>query len=368
MRKPFLCEGVQGEDFLSQNLKQPKAITVATYQALHSAMTRFQGMQEDAEVESGTGTDECLAETETEEVDYSGFDLVAAMKEAGIEVLCLDECHHLRSEWWKALEDFKKQVDNLKIIALTATPPYDSTPAMWTRYMNMCGEIDEEITIPELVKREASVRIRIMFTSTIRQKRKNRKSDVFKERSKAIDRKIMQDPQFLTYVRSHKGLSGQLADDLLLDNPAYLASLLIYFAEAKILHFRPDYRDFLGAKKLPSMNVQWMERLLQGFLYDDVDSYMCDKTYRELLIADLKSSGLIEKKKVVMMKSAAVEKMLTNSLGKCNSIRDIVYHEYETSGQNLRLLVLTDYIRKEYEKAIGNTEYDVNSLGVLPFF
>lgn len=59
--------------------------------------------------------------------------------------------------------------------------------------------------------------------------------------------------------------------------------------------------------------------------------------------------------------------MLTNSLGKCNSIRDIVFHEYETSGQNLRLLVLTDYIRKEYEKAIGNTEYDVNSLGVLPF-
>ena len=116
------------------------------------------------------------------------------------------------------------------------------------------------------------------------------------------------------------------------------------------------------------MNVQWMERLLQGFLYDDVDSYLCDKVYRELLIADLKSSGLIEKKKVVMTKSAAVEKMLTNSLGKCNSIRDIVFHEYETSGQNLRLLVLTDYIRKEYEKAIGNTEYDVNSLGVLPFF
>ena len=37
-----------------------------------------------------------------------------------------------RQEWWKALEEFKKQVNNLKIIALTATPPYDSTPAMWT--------------------------------------------------------------------------------------------------------------------------------------------------------------------------------------------------------------------------------------------
>ena len=72
IEEAFLCEGVQGEDFLSQNLKQPKAITVATYQALHSAMTRFQGMQEDVGAESGTGTDECLAETETEEVDYSG--------------------------------------------------------------------------------------------------------------------------------------------------------------------------------------------------------------------------------------------------------------------------------------------------------
>ena len=238
---------------------------------------------------------------------------------------------------------------------------------MWTRYMNMCGEIDEEITIPELVKEGSLCPHQDYVYFNYPTKEEEQEVRRFQERSKAMTEKIMQDTQFLTYVRSHKGLSGQLADDLLLDNPAYLASLLIYL-QSKNIAFPSRLQRLLGAKKLPSMNVQWMERLLQGFLYDDVDSYMCDKTYRELLIADLKSSGLIEKKKVVMTKSAAVEKMLTNSLGKCNSIRDIVFHEYETSGQNLRLLVLTDYIRKEYEKAIGNTEYDVNSLGVLPFF
>lgn len=47
-------------------------------------------------------------QNETEEADYSGFDLVAAMKEAVIEVLCLDECHHLRSEWW-LIEEFKNR-------------------------------------------------------------------------------------------------------------------------------------------------------------------------------------------------------------------------------------------------------------------
>lgn len=107
----------------------------------------------------------------------------------------------------------------------------------------------------------------------------------------------MQDTQFLTYVRSHKGLSGQLSDDLLLDNPAYLASLLIYL-QSKNIAFPSRLQRLLGAKKLPSMNAQWMERLLQGFLYDDEDSYLCDKRYRELLIADLKSNGLIEKKKL----------------------------------------------------------------------
>lgn len=367
IEEAFLCDGVQGEEYLSQNLKQPKAITVATYQALHSAMTRFQGTQENVEAESSTGTDECLSETVTEEVDYSGFDLVGTMKEAGIEVLCLDECHHLRSEWWKALEEFKKQEDNLKIIALTATPPYDSTPAMWTRYMNMCGEIDEEITIPELVKEGSLCPHQDYVYFNYPTKEEEQEVRRFEERSKAMTEKLMQDSHFLTYVRSHKGLSGQLSDDRLLDNPAYLAALLIYL-QSKNVTFPSRLQRLLGTKKLPSMNVQWMERLLQGFLYDDVDSYLCEKTYREWLIADLKSCGLIEKKKVVLTKSAAVEKMLTNSLGKCNSIRDIVFHEHETSGQNLRLLVLTDYIRKEYEKAIGNTEYDVNSLGVLPFF
>ena len=38
------------------------------------------------------------------------------------------------------------------MVSLTATPPYDSTPAQWERYLAMCGPIDAEITIPELVK------------------------------------------------------------------------------------------------------------------------------------------------------------------------------------------------------------------------
>lgn len=365
IEEAFLCENLQGEDYISQNLKQPKAITVATYQVLHSAMIRFKGMEE--EIGNDNSTDEYVPDEYAEEVDYSGFDLIGTMKRAGIEILCLDECHHLRSEWWKALEEFKKQVNHLKTIALTATPPYDSTPSMWTRYMNMCGEIDEEITIPELVKEGSLCPHQDYVYFNYPTKEEDKEIKAFEERSHVMTKKLMKDEQFLSCIKSFKGLSGEITDDLLLENPPYLSSILIYLQSKNVL-FPARLQRLLQAKKLPEMDSQWMEYLLQGFLYDDIDSYSCDKIYREMLIADLKSSGLVEKKKVVLKTSKAVEKILTQSIGKCSSIRNIVFQEYESLGKELRQLVLTDYIRKEYEKAIGNLEMDVNSLGVLPFF
>lgn len=328
----FLCEGMDPDDYLSQSLKEPKAITVATYQSLHSAMTRGKDTGEvSADSEADTDdtnnamSDSANGTSGTDKIeDYKGFDLVATMKAAGIGVLCLDECHHLRSEWWKALEDFKNQLGNLRIIALTATPPYDSTPALWNRYMNMCGEIDEEITIPELVK-EGSLcphQDYVYFNYPTKEEEQEVKS--FEERSRAMVAELKQDTQL--------------------------------------------WQTMLGNPIAPAMTVDAMEQLLQEFLYDDTDAYPCEKEYRESVIDRLKSQGLIDKKKVMLAANPAVEKMLTTSLGKCNSIRDIVFHEYAATGKELRLLVLTDYIRKEHEKNIGDPQKDVTALGVLPFF
>ena len=328
----FLCEGINPDDYLSQSLKEPKAITVATYQSLHSAMTRGKDTGEvsaDGENDTDdTGNAASIsaagANSTGKTEDYKEFDLVATMKVAGIGVLCLDECHHLRSEWWKALEDFKNQLGNLRIIALTATPPYDSTPAMWNRYMNMCGEIDEEITIPELVK-EGSLcphQDYVYFNYPTKEEEQEVKS--FEERSRAMVAELKQDTQL--------------------------------------------WQTMLGNPAAPAMTVDAMEQLLQEFLYDDTDAYPCEKEYRESVIDRLKSQGLIDKKKVMLAANPAVEKMLTTSLGKCNSIRDIVFHEYAATGKELRLLVLTDYIRKEHEKNIGDPQKDVTALGVLPFF
>ena len=108
----FLEDCQRLSDLVSQNLKEMKVLTIVTYQAFHSAMNQLQS-QEDGEAE-----------------DFVGFDLLASLRAQKVATLCLDECHHLRNEWWKSLEAFRKQYEQLQVISLTATPPYDSEPEL----------------------------------------------------------------------------------------------------------------------------------------------------------------------------------------------------------------------------------------------
>lgn len=368
----FLKENLKPEDYISQNLKEPSCITIATYQSLHSAMRHYKGILD----ESGTTmdsleSDDAIAKKElaaqSEEVDYSKFDVISEMKQAGIGVICLDECHHLRSEWWKALEEFRQALGEAKLIALTATPPYDSTPAMWKRYMDMCGEIDEEITVPELVKEGSLCPHQDYVYFNYPTEEELAEVEKFTTRSRAMQQKIWEDETFLSAVRTHGALDGRIAEAELAEKAEYLSALLS-FLQAKNEPIPNNLRKIVAKNGIPSMNIETMETLLQGFLYDDADSYSCGEEYREELERELKAQGLIEKKKVALIASEAIEKMLISSKGKCKSIEAIVKSEYKSMGEKLRLLVLTDYIRKEYEKAIGNPDCDVTSLGVLPFF
>ena len=128
----FVSETKKGsaEKLISQDLKAPAVITIATYQALHRAMTRYSG--EMIDVSEDQEVDLASERMTSEQVDFAGFNLVETMQKAGMSVLCLDECHHLRSEWWSALEDFNSQMENVKLVALTATPPYDSRSSLST--------------------------------------------------------------------------------------------------------------------------------------------------------------------------------------------------------------------------------------------
>lgn len=352
----FLNERLSPEDILSNDMKNPKLITSITYQTLFCGMTRYAGMTEEEETEN------------QEAMDFSHFELLRTVKEAGIKVICLDECHHLKNEWWKALEDFMKEMGEVTVISLTATPPYDATPVQWERYCNMCGPVDEEITVPELVKENSLCPHQDFVYFNYPTGEEQEKVDFFRQKAAQMMQKLMGDARLKEAVASHKGLEdvqGYL--EKLLENPAYLSFLLIYCQEQNIPYAR-RWLKILNVKELPPMSEKWMEILLQGFLYDDVSEFVCQEEYREELIRQLKAHGLIERKKVAFFVNQKLEKTLMNSAGKLKSISEICKLEYSSVGNQLRLLILTDYIKKEYARKLGKPNFLPDSLGVLPIF
>ena len=358
IREAFLDDASLADEMISQNLKQPKAITVATYQALHSAINRLEG---DAEVED---TDDVV---ENEHFDFKDVDIIKLFKEANLGTLCLDECHHLRNEWWKSLETFRKSFADISVISLTATPPYEGEPALWERYVAMCGEIDEEITVPELVKEGSLCPHQDYVYFSFPTKEEEKQLDQFSTQKRAFLKNLSADSMFCEAVRTSRALDGTISEDELLNEPKYLSATLI-FLRHKGIEFLKHFQQLLGASLLPAFDLAWFEILLQGMLFDVPHWYDLSEEDCKELKHELKSLGLIDRKQVQLLRNKQLEQLLNQSLGKLNAVRDIFKAEYETLGNDLRQLILTDFIRKDFEVHLGNPEVQYSQLGVLPYF
>ena len=120
---PLFLDVPPGPDEVSLSLAHPRQLTLATYQAL-DAIRRSGGLEA----------------------------VVDHLNAAGPITVVLDEAHHLRRAWWVSLEQVVAALVDVRIVALTATPPYDASFTEWARYESLCGPIDLEIGIPELVR------------------------------------------------------------------------------------------------------------------------------------------------------------------------------------------------------------------------
>ena len=358
IKQAFLSDDNLVEQLISQDLKRPKMITVATYQALHSAMNQVVGdsLIEDIDDES-----------QQEHFNFRDFDIRKTFGDQDLGTLCLDECHHLRNEWWKSLESFHKAFPNIKMISLTATPPYEGEPALWERYISMCGEIDEEITVPELVKEGTLCPHQDYVYFAFPTKEELTQLDQFEKQKLNFLTKLSTDINFSNTIQSSPALSNQISDDDLLANPKYLSAILI-FLRSKELPFPQRFQELLAAKALPTFTLDWFEILLNGIIFQVPNWFGFTEEAFNQLKSDLKANGLIERNQVKLIRNKKQDVLLNQSLGKLNAVRDIFKAEYQALGSNLRQLVLTDFIRKDFQVHLGDKNAQFTQLGVLSYF
>jgi len=84
----------------------------------------------------------------------SSRETLERLREHGIGLIILDECHHLMGHWGRVLSDACRMLDDPVVVGLTATPPDrdGKAPVDVRRYDEFFGPIDYETPLPAVVK------------------------------------------------------------------------------------------------------------------------------------------------------------------------------------------------------------------------
>ena len=119
---------------------------------------------------------------------------------------------------------------------------------------------------------------------------------------------------------------------------------------------------------MPTFTLDWFEILLNGIIFQVPNWFGFTEEAFNQLKSDLKANGLIERNQVKLIRNKKQDVLLNQSLGKLNAVRDIFKAEYQALGSNLRQLVLTDFIRKDFQVHLGDENAQFTQLGVLSYF
>ena len=362
----FLSNAEGGSDWISLDIHQQGFLTVSTYQALHSAISG-QHMVEENEEEEGLGD---YGQNEESQDRDGRSEFIDSLSAAGIKVLVVDECHHLKNEWWRSLTFLADKIDDLTVIALTATPPYDVSSTEWKRYREFCGPVDAEISVPELVRKGDLCPHQDFVYFSQPHREEGRVLRDYHEGVSTLTDGLKGDQAFKETILQHPYVRESDENiEKILDDPAFFASILVFLRGTGV---EPDRKlfDILGASPndAPPLTLEWFEILLTGVLFGDELYYKNHKTLLARVENDFRRCGAIERKTVTLRSSQKIGKLLTQSLGKLDSIIHIVDIERKALGENLRMVILTDFIRRADLNALAAEDHHGMKLGVIPIF
>lgn len=319
-------------DLISTDIKNISEITVATYQGLHSLYKNI----EEREI------------------------FIKTLKVLNINTLVLDEAHHLRTEWWATLNNLYEELNNehFKIVSLTGTPPYDVSPAEWNNYQALCGPVDAEISIPELVKAgDLCPHQDLIYFSNLTSEEEKIVFD-FEEKRNAFFKDIDEHSDILYAIEGSTFITNLDNNvDIIYKNTSFTVALISYLLHEDELNMNARIlTEFLGltVEQIPKFDYEHAEILFNGI----IGEFSSQFKNVPLIKGKLKEYGLINGKTVDFTGKIDFKKLFARSKNKLEAIYDITDFEYNNLDNKLREVVLLDYIGK------GDSE-GVNILSVF---
>ncbi len=353
--------------WISYDIRNPKFLTVSTYQGLFAACS---GTKE--EVEDNKNEEETNSELITQKASYSSKkakEVINRLKKQGFGTVIVDEAHHLKNAWWKSLDEVKHHLSPT-IVGLTATPPYDVSFTEWKRYLDLNGPIDAEISVPELVAEGDLCPHQDYVILSSPTEEENTKLIEYRNRIEQLVKSIKNDST-LKEVFSKLPIFTHPEEKIewIYSNLEQYSATIIFLNSIGVSISDIHLKVIGDSKiKIPALDYEWLEILLKFYLYSTADFMKGNEEHKDELLNKLKINGAIERKSITLRSVEKSRKLLGSSLSKLEHINSIAEFESRDLGDSLRMVILTDYIRKEYLVNSSDNSLPILKIGVLPIF
>jgi hypothetical protein len=157
--------------------------------------------------------------------------------------------------------------------------------------------------------------------------------------------------------------------EAILEDAEFFSSMLIYL-EFKGFRIPEPTRELVVGSyhALPRISQDWLEILLEGLLFPDgveekdLDSLLLETRHR------LARMGALRRRNVEFENPKKLESILRRSISKLYGIQAIVDIEYQSLRDDLRMVILTDYIREAYLQKSTDNEIELDRIGAAPIF
>lgn len=359
----FLPGRATPPSWLSRDLSELGFLTSLTYQALHTHARLAAADPAGSTAQPDADSEEAGPAPSKLEV----AELVTALRTAGVRALILDEAHHLRAEWWSAIQEIVRELGDVTLVSLTATPPYDVVGPQWARYIELCGTIDEEISVPELVKAGTLC---------------PHEDYVYLTEAAAGERAMLErHRQAVRDVRANLLAPGAFLDELAAHPwavepeahvPAIMAAPDTAMALAEVLHAagRPaqpllSLLDVGTADLLAEPTNRQVEQVLKEYLFGAAWPGGPDSAARRALAQRLRGDDLLSRREFGLAEPLRSWPQLSLSSTKVEACVRITELERAARGDDLRQVILLDHIRDG--EARGEQQREL-PLGAWPVF
>ena len=259
----------------------------------------------------------------------------------GLGTIVLDECHHLLDYWAVVLRYLIAQLENPRVVGLTATLPSPEDDFAYENYTILLGEVDFEIPTPAVVKEGnlAPYRSLVYFTAPTAEESAYLKhvEDHFEQ----VSHQVLESDHFLGWLAPLLTETWQQETD---ENPTFaLAGLRWLYVRQALPPQVPVPEQALQPPTIDDQLVLLEQYALRRLLpSDDPEDHRRYQELRRLL----RPLGFTLTARGLRQGRTPGDLVLSFSLNKTRAVADILRHEAEALGERLRAVVVTDFERR----------------------